>query len=114
MSNEALFTSYLASAAVGAVAFYLWTKTSWPLSRTKTGQECKMVLVVNMDLKMGKGKIGAQCGHAALAAYRRAEKLGLAELDDWINEGQTKVCLKATYDQMLSLRYEAKKRNVVS
>ena len=29
----------------------------------------KMVLVVREDLKMGKGKIGAQCGHATLAAY---------------------------------------------
>ena len=30
-----------------------------------------MVLVVRSDLKMGKGKIGAQCGHAVLAAYKR-------------------------------------------
>ena len=32
--------------------------------------EVKMVLVVREDLKMGKGKIGAQCGHATLGAYR--------------------------------------------
>ena len=33
--------------------------------------EMKMVLVVRSDLKMGKGKIGAQCGHAVLGAYRQ-------------------------------------------
>ena len=32
--------------------------------------EIKMVLVVREDLKMGKGKIGAQCGHATLGSYR--------------------------------------------
>ena len=32
----------------------------------------KMVLVVRTDLKMGKGKIGAQCGHATLGSYKSA------------------------------------------
>ena len=32
-------------------------------------QEIKMVMVVRDDLKMGKGKMGAQCGHATLGAY---------------------------------------------
>lgn len=33
------------------------------------GDEIKLVLVVNDSLKMSKGKIGAQCGHATLACY---------------------------------------------
>lgn len=33
----------------------------------------KMLLVVNGDLKMGKGKICAQVGHAVLGAYLRME-----------------------------------------
>jgi len=37
-------------------------------------QNLKMVLVVRNDLKMGKGKIGAQCGHAVLGAFKRARK----------------------------------------
>ena len=37
--------------------------------------EMKMVLVIRSDLKMGKGKIGAQCGHAVLGAYRQATLL---------------------------------------
>ena len=34
----------------------------------------QMVLVVRTDLGMGKGKIGAQCGHAALGVYQEAKK----------------------------------------
>ncbi|KAM0794720.1 peptidyl-tRNA hydrolase PTH2-domain-containing protein [Usnea florida] len=34
-------------------------------------EECKLVLVVRTDLGMGKGKIAAQCAHAALACYKR-------------------------------------------
>lgn len=34
-----------------------------------------MVLIVRDDLKMGKGKIGAQCGHATLGVYRVVQKL---------------------------------------
>lgn len=33
-------------------------------------EECKLVLVVNQELGMGKGKIAAQCGHATLACYK--------------------------------------------
>jgi peptidyl-tRNA hydrolase len=35
--------------------------------------EHKMVLVVNMDLKMGSGKVAAQCSHGAwVRSLRRA------------------------------------------
>ena len=33
--------------------------------------DVKMVLVVREDLKMQKGKIGAQCGHATLGVFRQ-------------------------------------------
>lgn len=32
-------------------------------------EDIKMVLVVRNDLQMGKGKIGAQCGHATLGSH---------------------------------------------
>ena len=32
--------------------------------------DVKMVLCVREDLKMGKGKIGAQCGHATLGTFK--------------------------------------------
>ena len=37
-------------------------------------QDVKMVLVVRNDLKMGKGKLGAQCGHATLGTYSVAKR----------------------------------------
>lgn len=44
--------------------------TAADLSALKPGSdEIKLVLVVNDSLKMTKGKIGAQCGHATLACY---------------------------------------------
>ena len=33
-----------------------------------------MIMVVRTDLKMGKGKIGAQCGHATLGSYAVTKK----------------------------------------
>jgi peptidyl-tRNA hydrolase, PTH2 family len=59
--------------------------------------ELKMILVVRKDLKMGKGKIGAQCGHATLGSYRRALRtdLGLSWVRAWLYRGQKKVCLQA-------------------
>jgi PTH2 family peptidyl-tRNA hydrolase len=48
----------------------------------------KMVLVVNQELKMGKGKIAAQCGHAVLGAYKRAKKSAPSALQLWERLGQ--------------------------
>lgn len=55
---------------------------------------CKMVLCVNMELKMGKGKIGAQCGHATLGAYRLSRKYCPTGLLGWETYGQAKIALK--------------------
>ena len=35
-------------------------------------QDIKMTLIVRNDLQMGKGKVGAQCGHATLGGYKSA------------------------------------------
>ena len=42
-------------------------------------KEMKMALVVRTDLSMTKGKIGAQCGHATIGAYRMNEKQAAKE-----------------------------------
>lgn len=66
-----------------------------------------MVLVVREDLKMGKGKIGAQCGHATLGAYKQTEKYSKESeywkkvISSWSWEGQKKVCLKVSSEQEL-------------
>lgn len=65
----------------------------------------KMVLVVREDLKMGKGKIGAQCGHATLGAYKQCDKYAKDSeywrkvMNNWSWEGQKKVCVKVTSEQ---------------
>lgn len=62
---------------------------------------------------MGKGKIGAQCGHAVLGAYRKAEKSASGSLiknhlNLWLSEGQRKVVLKVnSLNEILDLQKKA-------
>jgi len=73
----------------------------------------KMVLVVRTDLKMGKGKIAAQCGHATLGAYKRAVKRTPQALECWETFGQAKVALKVdSEEQMMALAAKAKELNI--
>ncbi len=66
---------------------------------------CKMLLIVRKDLKMGKGKIGAQCGHATLGAFERAMKQprSAAWIAHWQKFGQKKVCLQVSGEDELRL-----------
>ena len=63
----------------------------------------KMVLVVNSELKMGKGKTAAQVGHAAVSATLKAGQNNPLELDSWLKSGQKKICVKANYDEIKQL-----------
>ena len=54
-------------------------------------ENTKMVLVVRMDLKMGKGKAAAQCCHATLSAYKQAKRKCPDTLRAWESNGQPKV-----------------------
>lgn len=46
-----------------------------------------MMLVVRNDLKMGKGKIAAQCCHAAVMSYDALIKQRPYLLKPWMNNG---------------------------
>eukprot|EP01031_Cornospumella_fuschlensis_P023389 gene23389-28381_t len=76
----------------------------------------KMVLVVNMELKMGKGKIAAQCGHATLGSYKLARKYCRTALSLWEKRGVAKVCLKAEggEDEMKEIYEGAKALGLVA
>ena len=83
--------------------------------------EVKMVLVVREDLKMGKGKIGAQCGHATLGAYKAALRQGYQSkywnkvMEKWSWEGQKKVCVKVKTDyDLLQIQKGADKLGIPS
>jgi PTH2 family peptidyl-tRNA hydrolase len=63
-------------------------------------EDIKMVFIVRNDLSMGKGKIGAQCGHATIGVYSKTKlwakhcRYWLQIIKKWSNEGQKKICLK--------------------
>ncbi len=61
---------------------------------TRDDGPSKLVLCVNMELKMGKGKIAAQCGHATLGAYKLARKYCKTGLISWESSGSAKIALK--------------------
>lgn len=76
-------------------------------------EDCKLVLLVRMDLKMDKGKIAAQCGHATLACYKTMMQTNPALLKSWERSGQAKVALKcSSEEEMLALEKKAKALNL--
>ncbi|CAG0902627.1 unnamed protein product, partial [Cyprideis torosa] len=65
------------------------------------GDRYKLVLVVRNDLKMGKGKAAAQCCHATLACYQKAQLMAPEFLHSWEEDGQPKVVVKADDQEAL-------------
>ncbi|MBN3308339.1 PTH2 hydrolase, partial [Amia calva] len=63
--------------------------------------EFKMILVVRNDLKMGKGKVAAQCSHAAVSAYKQLHRRNPELLKQWEYCGQPKVVVKAPDEDCL-------------
>jgi PTH2 family peptidyl-tRNA hydrolase len=55
-----------------------------------------MYVVVNDDLRMGKGKIAAQVGHACIGAYQHMVGGQHALLDEWMTHSHAKVVLRAS------------------
>ena len=55
----------------------------------------KMVIVVRTDIKMSKGKVAAQAGHAAVSAAEYARRNRPEWWSPWITEGQCKIAVKA-------------------
>lgn len=49
--------------------------------------EYRLIMGVRNDLKMQKGKVAAQCGHAAVAAYANAMKSKPNTLRNWLRFG---------------------------
>ena len=87
----------------------------------------KQVLIVRKDLKMRKGKIGAQCAHASLNAvmghrnkHNGVDKLIFedipTELTTWLNDGyQTKVVVSVdSEDELLEVYNKAQEKGLIS
>lgn len=74
-----------------------------------------MVLVVRNDLKMNKGKIAAQCGHATLACFKSSARRQPEVLRVWEQHGQAKVALKCSDDDdITALLSEARAAGLVA
>jgi PTH2 family peptidyl-tRNA hydrolase len=64
--------------------------------------EYKQVIVFRSDLKMGKGKLAAQAGHAAVSAAEEARKRHRVWWEAWLFEGQRKIAVKVKDEKELS------------
>jgi len=63
--------------------------------------EYKQVIVFRSDLKLSKGKIAAQAGHAAVSAAQEAHNRHRGWWDAWFFEGQRKVAVKVKDEKEL-------------
>jgi PTH2 family peptidyl-tRNA hydrolase len=61
----------------------------------------KQVIVFRSDLKLSKGKIAAQSGHAAVSAAEEARKSRRGWWEAWLNEGQCKIAVKVKSEREL-------------
>ncbi len=68
----------------------------------------KQVIVMRNDLKMGKGKIAAQAGHAAVSATEEARRQQPRWWKNWLDEGQCKIAVKVNSEaELLELKETA-------
>ena len=78
-------------------------------------QSLKMVFVINHELKMGKGKIAAQVGHAAVKATLNSGEMRPELLDAWLSTGQKKICVKANDAHHIEqIEQQAKHLNILT
>jgi PTH2 family peptidyl-tRNA hydrolase len=70
----------------------------------------KQVIVLRTDVKMSKGKMAAQTGHAAVSAAEYARKNRPEWWNPWMKEGQCKIAVKVASEEEL-LELERKARN---
>jgi len=57
-------------------------------------EDYKLVILVRSDLKITKGKIAAQVGHASVNCALSIKKKDSKAFDMWMLNGQTKIVLK--------------------
>jgi PTH2 family peptidyl-tRNA hydrolase len=69
----------------------------------------KQVIVFRSDLRLSKGKIAAQAGHAAISAAEEARKRHKGWWEAWMKEGQCKIAVKVRSEkELLELEKQAK------
>jgi len=61
----------------------------------------KQVIIMRTDLKISKGKLAAQAGHAAVSAAEEARRKHPEWFKAWLEEGQCKIAVKAKSEEEL-------------
>ena len=71
----------------------------------------KMLAIARNDLKMGKGKLAAQCGHAFIETFLKAQRKTPEAVEEWLASGQQKVVVKVDSEKELLALFEELKRH---
>ncbi|RVE45541.1 hypothetical protein evm_009806 [Chilo suppressalis] len=91
------------------------SETAKAIKKFTSKSEYKLVLVVRTDLNMSKGKIAAQCGHAAVGAFEKAQRKDPEGLKCWQMTGQAKVAVKTdSVDEIKQIADNAKKMGLIT
>lgn len=69
--------------------------------------EIKQVIIVRIDIEMGRGKLAAQVAHASLTSYFDAEKRDKDVAREWLESGEKKIVLKVSDEKALTKLYTA-------
>ncbi len=78
------------------------------------GFKYKMVIVVRDDVKLSKGKLASQVGHASVACALESKEKG-KYFKEWYREGQKKVVVRCDdLEHMEFLRDRAEKEGLVT
>ena len=73
-----------------------------------TVQGMKQIIVIRTDLKMGRGKIAAQAGHAAVLGADKVRKIRPQWFREWIASGQAKIAVRAgSLEELLEIKVAA-------
>ena len=74
-----------------------------------------MVLITRRDLKLSKGKLAAQCAHAAVKCALRARSRKARLVERWSKGGARKIVLECEdVKQLLQLKEEAKAAGMIA
>ena len=80
------------------------------------GGSLKQVYIVRCDLGMGKGKLAAQCCHAAVKAFRELSTQGteaMKMVNGWERQGSRKIVVKAnTEEELMEIIAKAKQKGL--
>jgi len=69
----------------------------------------KQVIIIRTDLKISRGKLATQAGHAAVSAAEEARRKRPEWWKAWLEEGQCKIVVKAkSEEELLKLMQKAK------